>query len=959
MSQVNPQEVGDRLKYLKDEWLEKYRGLIVRESPKKEPTQPIVPLFGGSDAKLTDAPLGWGEGTRLPGGPHLDGLKTTYPERFREGEGVIDLIENDEGRRMIAKIDRTASAGQGASELAAYQHVYETAGRHPNLATVHGLAVVQHGVGKMPALIMDEVVGDPGEKTMRKLGDAWKKGAITSAEYWGAMQFMGKRMLEVIKHLQEAGLAHNDIKPQNFVVDAKTGEPVLIDLGLHNVVGTRAPGGTEGFSSPGIMGKGSSTTTSDVYSVGRTLDVGLGGRDGTLDTDVARALAAMMSGRDGKLDPTEAASLEFFSDSLIDDEAAKKVLAKIVGTSDEKPQVKKVTVSEDEAEKLCENWRSKVTQIGDRNDLFGARGRRRMEWLQNAEDLLMRAKSENVSGRIWEQLESTIQTCNREMAKAAEQHQEPPKPQKWTAEWQAPSVNQLVLTTMAGSVQNVISESTELLNDPPHLSTLQTVLALHERSQTLLVSLRAYLNALTPPILPKPKVLAQLKKKNKPLPPWESLGEMATARELFSAQLEQIEPIAERLRQRGVEVGKLMGAVKQILPRLTKVDWYSNVRDATNQFMQVNPTVFNSLDEERTEKVRQILEAAQTAWQAIGDRVPVLQKWQAEAIEVLRNIGPGLMPDREIDSQRTELRTMVGVVGRALTIERDWIKQPGGQPPPPRESDAPPPSGNELVVELKELRKKIEAASVAPERSLKVRSGDLVSLGKELDGYESTVDEETRPTLEAVRSAWKRAVERVKTQQKEALTGARKLLKETTPDHIWRTLNSIRVHMSNPYMDAPVTKWFVKELDALALIVTKVQRFLAQVGDDLEEKEEQGLFALLNSMEGYDELRRHFELEARKKPLTPPSTEKPSELSQQLEVLSNDMQQAAAAPWPEVSDFKEKMTKRLDSVKAFRQRIRALEQTVRDSKVEADIEQFELLVRVQEGLEKALNDRLS
>jgi len=32
---------------------------------------------------------------------------------------------------------------------------------------------------------------------------------------------------------------HNDIKPENFLVNEKTGEPVLIDMGLFSVKGEK------------------------------------------------------------------------------------------------------------------------------------------------------------------------------------------------------------------------------------------------------------------------------------------------------------------------------------------------------------------------------------------------------------------------------------------------------------------------------------------------------------------------------------------------------------------------------------------------------------------------------------------------------------------------------------------------------------------------------------------------
>ncbi|KAI1103362.1 hypothetical protein F4804DRAFT_333334 [Jackrogersella minutella] len=52
-----------------------------------------------------------------------------------------------------------------------------------------------------------------------------------------------------VRHLHSIGLAHNDVKPRNIMVDEKIGEPILIDFGSCHKIGDKMTSsrGTDGW----------------------------------------------------------------------------------------------------------------------------------------------------------------------------------------------------------------------------------------------------------------------------------------------------------------------------------------------------------------------------------------------------------------------------------------------------------------------------------------------------------------------------------------------------------------------------------------------------------------------------------------------------------------------------------------------------------------------------------------
>ena len=83
-------------------------------------------------------------------------------------------------------------------------------------------------------------------------------------------------ILDGVEYLHHRGLLHNDLKPQNIIINSY-GAARIIDFGLSasedNLWGG-CFGGSNNFSAPEIMsGKGAANAASDIYSVGRILEV--------------------------------------------------------------------------------------------------------------------------------------------------------------------------------------------------------------------------------------------------------------------------------------------------------------------------------------------------------------------------------------------------------------------------------------------------------------------------------------------------------------------------------------------------------------------------------------------------------------------------------------------------------------------------------------------------------------
>lgn len=207
------------------------------------------------------------------------------------GLGSISIFKNQKGEKLVGKFISTEEICSAKSaikikesfeqEFKAVEKIYKTenVGRHPNLVNMYGIANVPDKTGALKrAILMEHVPGPHGMETFNALRKCWDSHKISTTEYWGAIQFLGRRLLDVTEHIAKAGVVHNDIKPHNFLVNENTGEPVLIDLGSWSEPESVIERGyTWNYSAPELRLAQEVSAKSDVFSVGASLLHGVEG----------------------------------------------------------------------------------------------------------------------------------------------------------------------------------------------------------------------------------------------------------------------------------------------------------------------------------------------------------------------------------------------------------------------------------------------------------------------------------------------------------------------------------------------------------------------------------------------------------------------------------------------------------------------------------------------------------
>jgi serine/threonine protein kinase len=169
---------------------------------------------------------------------------------------------------LIMKVLKSPT-DEGFEEMAKEAKVYEQIGDHPNIAKCLGVTTV----GGQKGLVMERVQGNNSEKVLKDLRTSYDKGEISHEEFWGVVQFITARVLQTVDYMASRGVAHNDIKPDNIMLDAETGEVKLIDFGAAAQIGHEPEQGTNvpigaGVVAPELMLGEQATPKWDVFGTG-------------------------------------------------------------------------------------------------------------------------------------------------------------------------------------------------------------------------------------------------------------------------------------------------------------------------------------------------------------------------------------------------------------------------------------------------------------------------------------------------------------------------------------------------------------------------------------------------------------------------------------------------------------------------------------------------------------------
>ncbi|MBL8797926.1 MAG: protein kinase [Planctomycetia bacterium] len=186
------------------------------------------------------------------------------------GEGGFGKVfqlsdDSNSGPRLVLKTYQDEDALE--SEVQMFQKI----GDHPNIVRCLGV----QKIGENKGLVLEELNGGDlkdAHQTMRK---QLKEGALSHVDYWGTMQYTMLSMVRAVGHLHQQGIVHNDIKPENIMFDAESGQVKLIDLGTLRQKGEKLVGYSPIWAAPETLkasreGKSDVDLPMDAYTTGAT-----------------------------------------------------------------------------------------------------------------------------------------------------------------------------------------------------------------------------------------------------------------------------------------------------------------------------------------------------------------------------------------------------------------------------------------------------------------------------------------------------------------------------------------------------------------------------------------------------------------------------------------------------------------------------------------------------------------
>jgi len=269
------------------EIIARVRALLAREADATQGTAAPIAGLLSSLAGVESLP----PGTRL-------GAWTLTRQIGAGGMGTVYQAERSDGhfqQTAAIKLLRGVPSPAALQFLARERQILAGLA-HPNIARLFDGGETPSG---QPYLVMEYLEGVPLDRycTQQALPIAAVLGLLI--QICDAVSFAHSRLV-----------VHCDLKPSNILVDA-SGRPWLLDFGIARLLGSelsegrpssisqRARAFTPGFASPEQEAGGQVTTASDVYSLGRLLEVLTEARshDAELRAIVAKAVQAQASAR--------------------------------------------------------------------------------------------------------------------------------------------------------------------------------------------------------------------------------------------------------------------------------------------------------------------------------------------------------------------------------------------------------------------------------------------------------------------------------------------------------------------------------------------------------------------------------------------------------------------------------------------------------------------------------------
>jgi serine/threonine protein kinase len=195
------------------------------------------------------------------------GGKICAGKYYNVGDDNIDSVNSQNG-------DAQSPASRSlASELNAYQRI----GHHKYIAEAFEVATDTIDGAYRPVLLLEFIDGINGDEVRRGLQAGLKNGHLSYGEFCAIEAAICHDKLEAIKHWSKVSLVHGDLKPQNTVTVASTGDTKVIDFGLAMAAGKAGLGSPfykapEQFANEGELKR----HTSEKTPVGKDTDAPAG-----------------------------------------------------------------------------------------------------------------------------------------------------------------------------------------------------------------------------------------------------------------------------------------------------------------------------------------------------------------------------------------------------------------------------------------------------------------------------------------------------------------------------------------------------------------------------------------------------------------------------------------------------------------------------------------------------------
>jgi len=204
--------------------------------------------------------------------------------RLRGDRGAAPgfTIEGTLRARASTSLSLSREVGRGGS-AAVFEARDSTLGRSVALKVLHAPRAQRAQLAREASALVE--VAGPGVPRLfaANASEGWLQlewaagGSLAAGAPAGGAWV--RALIAALARVHARGLVHGDIKPSNVLFDAR-GAPLLSDFGLTVRAGEPHVGATPGFASPERLAGRPAHPDDDVFALGRTVEVALGGAAG-------------------------------------------------------------------------------------------------------------------------------------------------------------------------------------------------------------------------------------------------------------------------------------------------------------------------------------------------------------------------------------------------------------------------------------------------------------------------------------------------------------------------------------------------------------------------------------------------------------------------------------------------------------------------------------------------------